>query len=95
MIKDKKATAFLAHAMKVAVRKQNELNHMKKLQNKAKAKAAAPKCGRCSDLPTDHNWEQIAIDARTMRFYDDKRCKGANRKIEAVMVTARAAKRWF
>lgn len=95
MIKDKKATAFLTHTMKVAVRKQNEINHIQKLQRKAINAKRPAMCGRHSELPTDPDWEAIAMDRKTMRFYDDKLCKGANRKFEQVIVDSRKTKRWF
>lgn len=94
-MKNTKATAFLTHTMKMAVRKQNEINHMQKLQRKAINAKRSAVCGRHSELPTDQNWDMIVMDHKTMRFYDDKLCKGANRKFEQVIVDSRKTTRWF
>ena len=78
-MKNKKLTKELAFDIKMAAKRKREEDRLTKLIRLTSRKAKKPTCGKNSALPTDYSWEAINVDSR---FFEDKRIKGANRRIE-------------
>lgn len=80
---DKKLTAFMAHTIKMANKRVQADNKLKKLQRQAKIAKRNYGCGGA--LPTDTDWDKVMEERQTNRFYEDKLCKGQNALISSAM----------
>ncbi len=81
---NKKSTRFIAFTIKAANKRMKEEAKLKKIQREVAQRKR--KFGCCSDLPTDTNWDAVYEEMAINRFYEDKRCKGCNNRMQHPML---------